>query len=225
MVVNDETKSFICRLYDNKLYPSIKAMAKAAGVSTRTFNRVLVATGRATKQMAAQDEARAYLKVLLKHGIESPKALDQTLTEWADGQGRLFKEKDIQKATVSLPAGSTDFMIGVVNDASGAAIAIDQRLVDGTIVNLYSNFHGMGESVAAFDIQKTTLTKESVLDYLNAQSVDVLAGLFYASGLVKIAESYNTSVMNGTLKHQQAARAVKPEQKVSYAPQPGYKQA
>lgn len=179
MVVNDETKSFICRLYDNKLYPSIKAMAKAAGVSTRTFNRVLVATGRATKQMAAQDEARAYLKVLLKHNIWTPKELDKILKDHASGQK------------------SIDF-----TDPTQGEEFIHQR----------------GSAMER-------LTKEQVLAYLNAQSVDVLAGLFYASGLVKIAEQYKTSVMNGTLKHQQAARTVKPEQKVSYAPQPGYKQA
>lgn len=163
MALDDKTKSFICRIYDNKTYPTIKGLAKAAGVSTRTVNRVLVATGRATKQLAAQDEARAFLKVLLKHGIESPKALDQALNEWAAGQGRLDFAEPTHQPT-----------------------------------------------------PQQELNLEKVQAFLNKSSVQELAGLFYTSGLMKIAEIHNTSVVNGSTK---------PNKKVSYAPQRAYKQA
>ncbi len=67
---------------------------------------------------------------------------------------------------------------------------------------------------------KQELNLENVQQFLNACTAPQLAGLFYASGLIKIAEMHNGSVMNATLQHQKAAQ----KGNINYEPIPNYRQ-
>lgn len=67
---------------------------------------------------------------------------------------------------------------------------------------------------------KQEMNLENVQQFLNACTMPQLAGLFYTSGLIKIAEMHNGSVTNATLQHQNAAQ----KGKVHYEPIPNYRQ-
>jgi transcriptional antiterminator len=53
---------------------------------------------------------------------------------------------------------------------------------------------------------KQELNPEAVQQYLNNCKPEQLASMFYTSGLIKIAELHNSSVMNATLQFQKAAQ-------------------
>jgi hypothetical protein len=208
---------------------TVKAMAHMAGVSTRTFNRILVATGRATKHNLALDEARKFTKVLNKYNMLEPKALDQALKEWSDGQGRLFN--NVKPHVMAPVTDGTEFCLAVCYAFDHLSAVVSHQEGDKVIVDHEATIKAT-EASSFFKLKLkpaeiiSAITKEQVQAYLNKASVGELAGLFYASGLLKIAEIHNTSVMAGTLKHQQAARdAAQPPVKVSYAAQPVYKNA
>ncbi len=87
-----------------------------------------------------------------------------------------------------------------------------------------------GQAVLGFDspdiVTINPMTMESVQAFLNQRTKEELAGLFYTSGLMKIAEMHVGSVANATLKHQEAARKAdqdNKQQKVSYEPPRNYK--
>lgn len=188
MAVDDKTKSLICRVYDNKDFKTIKAMAAFVGVSTRTFNRVLVEKGRMPKQIMAFEEARKIVQIMRGYQIDSAKQLKTILTDYFIGQASL------------LPAPGTPEVLAVVKETSKPV---------------------------------EEMSKEQVQNWLNRQSVDTLASLFYMVGLIKIAEIHNSSVMNSTQRMQEAAAKtaadpipaaapVAPPQKesINYAPKP-----
>jgi len=201
------------------------------GCSTRTVGRVLVSRGMGSAKSVALDQARKFTKVLNKYNILEPKTLDQALKEWSDGQGSLFNNS---KPQVMAPVtDGTEFCLTVCYAFDHLSAVVSHQEGDKVIVDHTATVKAQAQEISSFFKLKLqpvtttgTITKEQVQAYLNKASVGELAGLFYASGLLKIAEIHNTSVMAGTLKHQQAARdAAQPPVKVSYAAQPVYKNA
>lgn len=66
---------------------------------------------------------------------------------------------------------------------------------------------------------KQEMNLENVQQFLNGCTTSQLAGLFYTSGLIKIAEMHNGSVMNATLQMQKAAQ----KGNVHYGQVPNYR--
>lgn len=232
-VLSKEQENTICLLFNNQV-ATVKGIAHRMGCSVRTIDRVLVEKGYKVSRAAHVDQQLAELRdlkhLLKKYNMLHTSRLEQVLKDHAAGQKQLpfaGVQPKVLTAAPMVNAGTT-FCLSMVAEQQHVTVVISHKEGD-TIIMDHQEMHSLGETTSFFklNLKPAELTMENVQAFLNDRTTAELAGLFYASGLVKIAEIHNSSVMASTLKHQQRAATLKQEQqqkeKVSYAIKPNYK--
>jgi hypothetical protein len=213
--LNELQKDSLVRQFVNEKRTK-KWLVITHSTSMRTINRILEERGViANSVLAKKDEYTKVRKIMEQFQIKSPEDLKKRLTDAFTGQAVLgFDEVPIKQ---SPPVNEKcNFALAIIIEDKKAHVQVSHMIDDVMYVD-HSSVFTEGEHVTGFKLTITEpkLDLTNVQLFLNQRTKEELAGLFYTSGLMKIAEMHVGSIANATLKHQEAARAVK-EQKVDY---------